>query len=85
MKIKIKSDDNLLLEKTLNMYNAVMLIIFVFYKSHNQVTIKCFEKNFNINNMEMLYYNRSDVSEGIHVNKTSVSKIYYLSLLVFFR
>ena len=111
MKIKINSDDNLLLEKALNMYNAVMLIMFVirknifaclfsvqntislsrheqvclmrlrferyfshhtsrrwekylskrslikhtyyvcFYKSHNQVTIKCFEKNFNINNM----------------------------------
>ena len=51
MKIKIHSDNNLLLEKTLNMYNAVMLIMFVFYKSHNQVTIKYFQKSFNINKM----------------------------------
>ena len=32
----------------------------------------------------MLYYDRTDVSEGIDVNKTSASKrVYYLSLLVF--
>ena len=32
----------------------------------------------------MLYYNRSDVSEGIHFNKTSASKIYYLSIIYYY-
>ena len=32
----------------------------------------------------MLYYNRSDVSGGIHVNKTSASKIYYLSMIYYY-
>ena len=33
----------------------------------------------------MLNFNRVDVSEGIDVNKTSASKEWYLSLLVFFK
>ena len=31
----------------------------------------------------MLYYDRINVSEGIDINKTSRSKVWYLSLLVF--
>ena len=31
----------------------------------------------------MLYYDRINVSEGIDINKTSTSKVWYLSLLVF--
>ena len=33
----------------------------------------------------MLNYGRIDVSEGIDVNKTSKSKVRYLSLLLFFK
>ena len=33
----------------------------------------------------MLYYNRIDVSKEIDVGKTSESKEWYLSLLVFFK
>ena len=31
----------------------------------------------------MLYFDRINVSEGIDINKTSTSKVWYLSLLVF--
>ena len=31
-------------------------------------------KNVHINNIKMLYYNKIEVSEGVHVNKTSASK-----------
>ena len=31
----------------------------------------------------MLEYDRIDISEGIDVNKTNASKMWYLSLLVF--
>ena len=34
-------------------------------------------------NVEMLEYDRIDISEGIDVNKTNVTKEWYLSLLVF--
>ena len=34
-------------------------------------------------NIKMIYYDRIDVSEGIDVNKTSASKEWCLSLLVF--
>ena len=34
----------------------------------------------------MLYYDKTDVSEGIDVNETSASKrVWYLSLLVFLK
>ena len=37
-------------------------------------TIKCFQKNICINNIEILYYDRIDVSGGIDVNKARISK-----------
>ena len=33
----------------------------------------------------MLYYDRIDISQRIGVNKTSESRVWYLSLLVFFK
>ena len=38
-----------------------------------------------MNNIKMLYFDRIDVSEGTHLNKTSASKVWYLSLFVFFK
>ena len=38
-----------------------------------------------MNNTKMLYYDRFDISEGIDVNKTSKSRVWYLSLLVVFK
>ena len=38
-----------------------------------------------LSQLKMLYYDWIDVSEVIYVNKTSVSKVWYLPLLVFFR
>ena len=37
-------------------------------------TIKNFSKNVYINNINMLCYNRIEISEGINVNKTSEEK-----------
>ena len=42
LKIKINSDDDLLLEKTLNMHNAVILIKSLFNKNHNHYYYKVF-------------------------------------------
>ena len=38
------------------------------------ITIKYFWKNVHVNNINMLYFDRIDVSEGIDDNKTSASK-----------
>ena len=37
-------------------------------------TIKCFKKNVLIDNVKMLYYDRTDISKGIDVNKTNTSR-----------
>ena len=39
-KIKINSDNDLLLEKTINMHNAIILIISVFNENHNRYYYK---------------------------------------------
>ena len=57
-KIRIDLNDNLPVEKTLNVHNVVILIKSVFNK----------------NNIKMLHYDRTDVSEGSDINKTSLSK-----------
>ena len=33
-----------------------------------------FQKNIDINNINIIFYDRIDVSEGIHINKTNESK-----------
>ena len=38
------------------------------------LVLKCFKKNIYVNNINMLYYDRIDVSQGTDVDKTSVSK-----------
>ena len=38
------------------------------------ININCFWRNVHIYNIKMLYCDRINTSEGIHVNKTSTSK-----------
>ena len=38
-----------------------------------------------MNDIKMLYFNRTDIFEGIDVNETSASKAWDLSLLVLFK
>ena len=70
-KIKINSDDDLPLQKTLIINNEEMLIKSVFNKSYNQYYYQVFLKKCSykfsewMNNIKMLYYNRIDVPERI--------------------
>ena len=82
IKIKSYSDDELPLNKTIEI--AVMLIvlraIFFFFFLKTIITFLIWLPLWNMNNIKMLYYDRIDVSEGIDANKTSASKqcdIYY--------
>ena len=45
-----------------------------------------FQKNIDINNINIIYYDRIDVLEGTHINKTNESKecnIYHYCFLFF--
>ena len=41
---------------------------------YDNIAINCLQKNTHINDIKILYFDRIDISEGIAVNKTSVSK-----------
>ena len=72
IKIKFNSDDNLPLNKTLKIHNMTVVIRSVFQeddKYYSQVFLDvCLHK------LEMLEYDRIDISEGIDVNKPNASK-----------
>ena len=73
--VKVNSDDDLRLEKMLNMRNVLILIESVFLiKITTSIMMKSFSKNVDINNIKMLYYGRIEVSKRIDVNKTSALK-----------
>ena len=38
------------------------------------ITIKCFWGNGHVNNINILYYDRINIPEGIDINKTRASK-----------
>ena len=42
------------------------------------ITKSCFQKNIEINNINMPYYDRIDVPEDIDINKTIASKEYII-------
>ena len=73
MKIKINSDDNLPLGKTLNMQNVVTPTKSVFNKNCNHYYYETFLEKFSFN-IKMLYYARIDVSQSINVKKTTTLK-----------
>ena len=64
--IKIYSYDSLTLGKTLTLHNVIILIKSAFNARKNH-----YYYNVHINNITMTYYDKSDVSEGIDVNKTN--------------
>ena len=72
MKIKLNSDVNLPLNKTLKLHNMTMIIRSVFEKDsklYQQVFLdECLYELY------ILEYDRTDISEGIDVNKTNASK-----------
>ena len=65
-KIRVDSYDSLPLEKSLTFHNVIILIKSVFNKDTNRYYYNMF--------LEMLYFDRIDVSEGIDINKTNASK-----------
>ena len=74
MKIKFNSDDTLPLNKTLKLHNIKIIIRSAFKKDgkyYPQVFLyKCLYE------LQMLEYDRNDISEGVDVNKTNASKEY---------
>ena len=72
MKIKFNSNDNLPLNKTLKLHNITLIIRSTFEedgKFYPQIDLdECLYE------LKMLEYDRIDISEGIDINKTDVSK-----------
>ena len=62
MKVKFNSDDELPLNKAIEIPSMTIVVRAIFLENYPQVFFK------------MLYYDRIEVSEAIDVNKTSVSK-----------
>ena len=71
VKTKINSDNNLPLEKTLNIQNVVILVNSVFSKNQNYYFYQVFLKTCS-DNVKMLYFNRIDASKDIDSNKASI-------------
>ena len=71
MKIKFNSDDDLSLNKMLQLCSMIIFVRAVFHKNnkyYSQVFLdECLYK------LSMLYYDKTDVSEGIDINRISES------------
>ena len=72
MKIKFNSDNNLPLNKTLKLHNMTIVVRSVFEEKgefYPQIYLdECLYE------LQMLEYNKIDISEGIDINKTNASK-----------
>ena len=75
MKIKFDSDDNLPLNKSLKFHNMTITIRSVF-EEDDKLYLQIFlaDTLYELNIQKMLEYDRIDISEGIDVNKTNLSK-----------
>ena len=62
------------LEKSSTFRNVIISLSQFLTKIKITTTIIYSQKNVDINNINMLYYDGIDISEGIDVNKTSKSK-----------
>ena len=80
MKIKFNSDDSLPLKEAIEISSMVIVFRAVFHEND-----KHYPQSIILINIKVLYFDRIHVSEGIDFNKTSASKVWYLSLLVFFK
>ena len=73
MKIKFDSDDNLPLNKSIEIPLVTTVARAAFHENNKYYPLLFFQVNV-YKNIKMLHYDRIYVSEGIDVNKTSVSK-----------
>ena len=75
MKIKFSSDDNLLLNKPLKFHNMTITIRSIF-KEGGKLYPQDFldDALYELHIQKMLEYERIDISEGIDINKTNLSK-----------
>ena len=87
MIIKFNSDDELPLNKTTEIRSMIIVVRAVFHEKILSTRFFRWMSELIVTNIKMLYYDRTDVSEGIYVNKTSESKecdichYWYLSIL----
>ena len=73
MKIKLESDDDVPLNKSLKfnlMTITIRSVFFFFFKLYPQVYLH--DTLYELNIQKMLEYDKIDISEGIDVNKTNV-------------
>ena len=82
MRIKLNSDNYLPLNKTLEIHNMIMVVRDVFHednKYYPQVFLdECLYK------LQMMYFDRTEVSEDIDANKTNASKGAIFATIGFF-
>ena len=86
VKMKVDLYTSLPLEKTFTLHNIILFIKWVFNKHNNNYYYNIFleksvyqlpknnDKDKFLYKLQMLYFNRIDVSEGAKVNKTSESR-----------
>ena len=81
MKIKFNTDDNFPINKPLKLHLLTEIVRCIFEEDGTFYSQLCLDDC--LYEVSMLDYDKIDISEGIDVNKTSASKVWYLSLLVF--
>ena len=76
MKIKFNSDDNLPLNKTIEISAMTIVARAVFHKNNKYYRQLFLDEWLHklLNNIKMLHFDKIDVSKGTDVNKTSASK-----------
>ena len=75
MNIKFNSDDDLTLKKSLKFHNMTITIRSVFEEDDKLYPLVFLDDTlYELNIYKMLEYERIDISEGIDVNKTNLSK-----------
>ena len=73
-KIKIGSDDDLSLEKTVTMYNVITLRKSVFNENHNHYYYKVLLEKCSYKQYEYTFLDRIDVFKGVEIDKVSRSR-----------
>ena len=89
-KIKEDSYDFLPLEKTVMLWYLLRQFLIKIKITTTAIyswkkLLMNYIKNTFLYKIQMIYYDRTDISGGIDVSKTSESRVWYLSLLLFFK
>ena len=75
MTIKFNSDDELPLNKTIEVPSMIIVVRAVFHENNKYYPQVFLNESIKImNKIKKLYFDRTDVSERIDVNKTTASK-----------